>query len=229
MRGLPACLIGPLALIACSPAPQADNAAAPEPVNIALPIADCPEEQLSCGKQKPVVSDGVRPFENDDMAIRAWFPKGDRVCMSRSGDAARGFYAEYDLTERPCSEPGTPRAFIGISSSFNAMEWSLADATRDCRPLSAALLKRFGGKPPAFPGHPSRACEEIQPDGWVVVTVHTTAGRRVEGDTLKGLTYFYRATLGTRPDRFDRFDRDVPRFRAFLRRLQIDAEFKPPE
>jgi hypothetical protein len=49
--------------------------------NLALP--DCPEERLSCGKQRPVVSDGVTRFRNEDLYLRAVFPSGEQVCFTR--------------------------------------------------------------------------------------------------------------------------------------------------
>ena len=110
MRRFPSvALSASLALAACSSGPvtkQPGPKPSPTPTasSQTRPPPDCPEEMLSCGKQKPVISNGVEPFDNENYEIRAYVPRGDRVCLSRSGEAPHGFYAAYE-TARPCEEP----------------------------------------------------------------------------------------------------------------------------
>lgn len=73
---------------------EADEAEAANGANLSA-LRDCPEEELSCGRQRPVISDGVTPFVNENYHLNMVFPRGDRVCMTRSGNAAHGFFAVY--------------------------------------------------------------------------------------------------------------------------------------
>src|SRR5207253_459661 len=100
-------------------------------------------------------------FYNAEMGLQAVFPAGSEVCMSRSGDAPRGFYARYGATGIGCPEvAGDPAAFMGISSSFNALfVRSLRKAARHCPPLSRDVRRRLHGVSLSIPGHRSLACE----------------------------------------------------------------------
>lgn len=183
---------------------------------------DCPPEQLSCGKQVPVVSDGMRPFENHEMGLTAIFPAGSRVCLSRSGDAARGFYAWYGAAATGCPERGDIAATsMGLSSAFNAsFDRTLVQAApRDCRPLSANLTRRLRGAPLAIPGHRFRACQSAGPGGGVEITLYALAGKPLIEEDAPGVVYF--AFLRTPSDPRDQ---DLAMFRTFLRQLQIGLE-----
>jgi hypothetical protein len=180
---------------------------------------DCPEEQLSCGRQRPVVSDGVRPFENEEMGLRAAFPAASQVCMGRSGDAARGFYAWYGRRIDLCEGPGEPPAFVGVGSSWNAADYrTLRRTAGDCQPLSPAMLTRFGGRGPRIPGHASLACQAARKGGGIEITVHAMAGRSGDAGPRAPPRALYWATLGTRAGRV--VD-DIAMFQAFLANLQI--------
>lgn len=192
-------------------------AAPPHPPGAHPEPPPCPAEQLSCGKQTPVISDGSRLFENDEMGLRAVFPAGSRVCMSRSGDAPRGFYAWYGTTAAGCPERGDiPATFMGISSSFNALSYkSLREASHDCRPLSPVIRARLHGSLLKIAGHDSLACQSDGQNGELQIIVYALAGRPTD-EGAPGVVYF--ASLGSRADRLDG---DLAMFRAFLGRLRV--------
>lgn len=185
----------------------------------ASPPPDCPGDELSCGKQRPVVSDGRRPFINDEMGLAAIFPAGSRVCITRSGNAARGFYAWYGKTESGCPERGDiPATSMGISSSFNATDYtSLHQAAgRDCRPLSQTIQARLGEARLSIAMQPSLVCERLEPDGATTIYVYAMAGRAGWNPRVARTIYF--ASLGTRgAPQAD----DLAMFRTFLSRLRV--------
>jgi len=152
----------------CSPGAPADkgaNAAAPRSRPAAVEpgkAPPCTPEYLSCGMQTPIVSNGRRRFRNEEMGLSAVFPAGSRVCMSRSGDAARGFYAWYGTDETGCPERGDlPGAYMGIGSSFNAAFYpSLREAAgEDCRPPAGRVGRLLREAPLTIPGHRSLSCQ----------------------------------------------------------------------
>jgi hypothetical protein len=177
----------------------------------------CPAEQLSCGKQTPVTSDGARVFKNDEMGLQAVFPEGSRVCMSRSGDAPRGFYAWYGTTVAGCPERGDiPAAFMGISSSFNALAYkSLQQAAHNCAPLSPRVKKHLKGASLSVAGHSSVACQSGEPDGALRITVYTMGGKPTE-EGVPSVIYF--ASLVSQNARLDH---DLAMFRTFLHRVRV--------
>lgn len=183
----------------------------------------CPPEQLSCGRQHPITSDGVTAFRNEEMGIAALFPAGSQVCMSRSGDAPRGFYARYGTDEPGCPEreDGDARTtFMGIGSSFNPLFYrTLREAAgEDCQPPGDAVLRRLGRPPLAIAGHGSLVCQSMRPNGLIEISVYAMAGRWPDNDP-EGVPYaIYWASLGTREDRLEQ---DVRMFRTFLNRLHI--------
>lgn len=222
---LSVCLLGGL-LAGCAEAEQASQgrtnlatSAGQTPLR-ALP--DCPAEQLSCGKQQPVVAAEGQIFVNEDMRLSAVFPAGSRVCMARSGDAARGFYSTYGLEVQGCPERGDlPATRMGINSIFNALDYPTVDAAladRECLALSPQLSRRLGAPNLRIGGHRTRICQSDEGGGWIGITLHALAGQR-HGSPADNLPVAeYTAFLSTSPERFDQ---DIPMFLAFVDRLRI--------
>jgi hypothetical protein len=216
-----AVMIGATACSSPSPDDPAQEVADSETVEAApRSPAPCRSEQLSCGRQRPVPSDGVHPFINEDMGLRAVFEKGSGVCLARSGDAARGFYAHYGA-ETDCSERGArPPAFIGLYASWNSSDYaSLGEAVPDCRPLSPAVARNLEGETLAFPGILSLACQRQEQPGRIEIAVNALAGRRNGGDADGPPATLYTAILGTRPERLEE---DLARFRTFLGNVRFE-------
>jgi hypothetical protein len=184
----------------------------------------CPAEQLSCGLQRPVVSDGVRPFRNDDMGLQATFPAGSRVCLARSGDAPRGFYAWYGSNRTDCPERGDiPAAYISISSAFNAMfRHSLRESAGDCQALSQSLARKLREQPLEIPGHQSMVCQQDASGNRIELLVYAMAGQQRDDASDVSPAVIYWASLGTTPDRWAH---DIRVFRAFLHTVQIGTGY----
>lgn len=185
----------------------------PEP-----PSAPCPEEELSCGKQRPVISDGRTPFINEEMQIQATFPKGSPVCMTRSGDAARGFYAVFDPEDMLCSEAGSIRSALTISSSWNAMDFAAPrEAIYDnCKPLETKIAATIGNDPLAIPGLESVVCMDRKPNRTFSITVFALGNSRQDGSGLNDTLYW--AVISTTDAALAA---DVGRFREFLDTLAV--------
>ncbi len=201
------------AAFAAPPGPYAIGRSQPP---AAFQPPSCPAEQLSCGLQTPVTSDGARPFVNHVMGLRAIFPAGSHVCMSRSGDSPRGFYAWYGKSVAGCPEGGHhPVAAMGISSSFNPLYYkSLRQVSPDCRPLSSAVRANLHGSTLVIAGHRSLACQAEGQNGAVEITVYALAGTIEEG--APSVIYF--AFLDSKNERLNR---DLVTFQTFLGRLRI--------
>lgn len=213
----------PFALLAAVAAMTATAACTPRPPQRAEPRAAqakapaCPAEQLSCGLQRPVRSDGATPFENADMGLKVVFPAGSQVCLTRSGDAARGFFASYAGGPPACEEPPQqPPRFITLNTSWNALfHPTLEAANPDCRPLSTELRRRLG-EPLAFPGQRSLVCDTTRRAGTIEITVNALTGRRQSDDgtaETRAPTTEYFAVFGSTPDHLDE---DLARFRRVL-------------
>lgn len=175
----------------------------------------CPADELSCGKQKPVKSDGIRPFTNGDMGLSVVFPRNALVCMGRSGNTPRGFYSWIRFPTN-CSEPGPSDApaYVRIYASYNTLEWAAPQqAFLSCKPLSPVLATRLGERKLEFPGHHSAVCQHRIQNG-VELTVIALAGPKCDG--IRSVTYD--ATLGTT---WLRFGMDVKNFENFLRSAKI--------
>ncbi len=198
--------------------PTAANA-----VNLAV-ASDCPEDDLSCGRQRPVVSDGARPFEDANHYLTVTFPRGSQVCLTRSGPAPHGFFAIYG-TPPDCGErPERPPRFISVYGEYNALFWTeLGEArTEDCRPPSAATGRRLGSEPLQLTGFPSGVCERPSAPGTVELSVYALAGPwQTQGDPPNLYRYragLYYLTLGTTDAHFDE---DLARFRRVLASVRI--------
>jgi hypothetical protein len=181
----------------------------------------CAPEELSCGLQKPVASDGVRRFTNSEMGLSAVFPRGSRVCKTRSGDAPRGFYAWYGTPAKGCPERGDIEAArMSIDSSWNASFYtSLRQAAPDCAPLSPSLKRQFGGGNLSIPGVRSLVCGQESKNGAVAIAVYALAGAR-NAAPVDHLSTIYTAMIETHRGRASR---DLPMFRTFLRQLRLGA------
>lgn len=196
----------------------------PGPHVSARAAAPCPPEQLSCGRQQPVVSDGVRRFWNEDFWLGVTFPRGSRVCLIRSGDAPHGFFARYGQVQDCAERPERGPEFIAIYAEHNALfETSLrAIAPADCGPLSAAVRRRLAAGGLSFPNYRSMACETTVHGGAIEISVHTLAGPWQRAGSVPGRSRagIYFATLGTTPARLDA---DLARFRQVLGSVRISS------
>jgi hypothetical protein len=197
----------------------ASPAIAPSPPRFVTP--PCAAEQLSCGKQRPVLSDGVRRFENEELGLSVLFPRGSEVCLARSGDAPRGFFAVYPgggCEERPLRPP---RA-ISVYGSYNALsEESVEAAAGDCGAVSPALRFALPAEGLAIPGEHSLMCQTPAADGAIELSVHALAGPWQDGVDGRPRTrqMIFFAALITLPDRLDE---DLARFRALLASIRIN-------
>jgi len=225
VRGLGAGLLG-IALLAgaCTTSGAEDNSATQANLSTimnAVPPADCPEEELSCGKQRPVVSDGVTRFRNEDMYLSAIFPAGSQVCMTRSGDTPRGFFAVYGAPPGCPERPERPPRFIVLSAMFNAAFYVRAEEILggDCRPLSAETERRLGA-PLAMHGLRTLVCETRSAGGSIEISMNFLGGPWWEGETpgSRRRKVVYVFILNTTPDHFDE---DLARFRQVLASVRI--------
>lgn len=203
---------------------NADEAGGEARITNAAQPPDCPEEELSCVRQRPVVSDGSAPFLNANYGLTMVFPRGDRVCMTRSGNAPHGFVAHYgDGTGCPERPEQGPR-FIALYAEFNALFYTtLAQALpARCRPVSSATARRLRGVSLAFPGFPSTVCETPARPGAIELSVYTLAGPWQQGERpgsrVRKAVYYI--TLGTADAHFDE---DLARFREVLASIRIDS------
>lgn len=189
-----------------------------------LPPADCSEEELSCGKQRPVVSDGVTRFRNEDMYLSAVFPAGSQVCLTRSGDSPRGFFAVYGAPPGCPELPERPPRFIVINSMYNATFHATVEEASgvDCDLLSAETRRRLGGVPLAMPGFRTMVCETHGPAGAIEISLNFLGGpwQRVDELRDRRRTVIYTASVGTTPDHFDE---DLARFRRVLASVRIET------
>jgi hypothetical protein len=186
-----------------------------------LPPAPCPEEELSCGKQRPVVSDGTTRFVNDNMSLSGVFPAGSQVCLTRSGDEPRGFFAIYGAPPSCAERPERPPRFIVLNSMFNALFYAEVEQVLggDCAPLSSETRRRLGA-PLAMPGFRTVLCETRGPNGILEISINFLGGPWVHVDELRSRRrqVVYMFTLGTTTDHFDE---DVARFRRVLASVRI--------
>ena len=185
MRGwavllLPAALAAACSQPASNAVPEAANA-----VNAAAPtLPDCLETQLSCGRQRPIVSDGVTPFVNENYYLAMVFPRGSQVCATRSGDAPHGFFAVYGAPPGCPERPNRPPRFITLYAEYNALFITeLSEIMPDsCRPLAADTRRRLSGPGLSFPGSPSILCETRAASNRFEISVYTLAGRKQARD-----------------------------------------------
>jgi hypothetical protein len=208
-----------LPVTACDSSPRTlENSIASARVREARP--PCPADELSCGLQRPVLSDGIQPFRNDEMGLQAAFPAGSRVCRARSGDAPRGFYAWYGTTRTDCPERGDIAATrMAISAMYNAVSHrEVRDAVGTCDPLSHSLFQALGGEPLAIRGHRSLLCQSDASDGDIEIWVYAMAGRLPDDAPDDPPAVIYSASLETSPARWER---DLPMFRTFLNAVRI--------
>jgi hypothetical protein len=183
---------------------------------------DCPAEELSCGKQKPVRSNGRDPFVNDDMQIRATFASGSEVCLTRSGDAARGFFAWLEPTGNPCSENPDRKSYLAIDSNFNSnfVKTLLEAAGGRCDPLPAGILEHATARDFAIPRHRVLVCGQRMSAG-IGLTVYALGGGTEDSGDGEYQAREYRATLGTTERRAKA---DIAAFRKFLGSLELGFE-----
>ena len=186
----------------------------------------CPPEDLSCGLQKPVLSDGVRRFENAEMGLSAVFPAGSRVCLTRSGETPRGFYAWYGSNAKNCPERGDISAtYMSLSSHFNSLfRKSLSQAVPDdCPPLSEAVKQHLAGRPLVIPGHQSQVCQWVRADGWAEIYVYAMAGTHPDDEPDAAPHVVYWAALETNAERMER---DLRMFLLFLKSVRVGTPFQ---
>jgi hypothetical protein len=202
-----------------TPAGHNGVAVAPAPAS----VSDCPPEELSCGLQQPVTASAGQVFVNHEMGLSATFPASSRVCVTRSGNAARGFYALYGLDRQGCPERGdVAAARMAINSMFNAAEHrSLMALADDCRSLPPAQERTLQSRTLRLDGHPTLTCLEVGHHGWVEITVYALAGQQPDSLDQTLARTIYMATLVSRAERFDH---DLPMFMTFLDGLRIGID-----
>lgn len=209
-----------VAMTGSEPRPSAPKATPPAGTPSAPP---CPADELSCGLQRPVFSDGVRSFSNENYGVRMTFPRGSAVCMTRSGDAPHGFFAVYGA-DAGCSErPERPPRFISLYAEFNALfERSLAAVVPEtCGPLLESVRQRIGAKPLAFPNWRSVTCQEPSDADSIEIAVYTLAGpwqSSGEQPESRSRAVVYFAALGSTPAHIEE---DLARFRVVLASIEI--------
>lgn len=184
----------------------------------ATSFVTCPEHQMLCGMERPVVSDGGERFSNARWGLAMTFPAGRAVCTERrddnvQSDEARGFYAMIRDADIPCDIVDPSRA-LGLA----ALKARTVDEARlePCKPLSPAILRAFGGRPPRLAGHSGVACEEIA-NGQIAVSVFAFARPRPETGAP---TTLYEAWVLTDPAHLAE---DARSFEAFLMTARIPA------
>ncbi|RYG09813.1 MAG: hypothetical protein EON92_13925 [Burkholderiales bacterium] len=169
----------------------------------------CPADKMRCGMERPVVTDGQRVFRSARLGLSAVFPAGLSVCSSWTDEQydPLGFHAMHRSADVPCETLDQARTF-GLAVVD-------VPVLPDCRPLSEAVVRAFGGRKPGFPGHRSEACQETSGDQIAIVvrakTHPSLAGSRRETTT-------YEAYLLTTPTHFAQ---DARTFDAFLRTARI--------
>ena len=207
-----------------------DNEAAPANLANRAAAPDCPEDDLSCGRQRPVVSDGVQPFADPNHYLAVVFPRGSPVCMTRSGNAPHGFFAVYGAAPDCPERPDRPPRFISIHAEFNALSWTeLAQArTQDCGPLSGPVRRRLEAAPLRLPEVPSAVCQRRGAPGTIELVVHALGGPwQTQGTPPRTSRYraaIYYLTLGTTDAHVDE---DLARFREVIGSIRIDAGPRP--
>lgn len=201
------------------PSPSSPPRPAQAPPRVA---PECPPEELSCGLQKPVIANGAHRFENETYGLRMSFPRGSEVCLTRSGDYPHGFFAVYARRAGCLERPQRMPPFVSVYAEFNALlETSLLRAARGCDPLSAALRRRVGPAPLAFPHYRSIACRQPSRPGTIEIVVHALAGPWERNDPelpRRTRAILFAATLGTTPARLAP---DLARFRRILGSIEI--------
>jgi hypothetical protein len=151
------------------------------------------------------------------MGLSAVFPAGSRVCLARSGDAARGFYALYGGV--PGCRAEDFGAAMSISSSFNSLfHTAVEQAAPDVCPPIGSDLERAAGGPFAFPGHRSLTCANLDLRAPISISVYALAGEPAGGAPAGAPAVLYFATIMTRPGRAPQ---DLRMFRAFLATARI--------
>ncbi|HMG46352.1 MAG TPA: hypothetical protein VK614_02680 [Allosphingosinicella sp.] len=218
---IPAIQLWPSLASGAQPPASPQASAAPPPARV---VPSCPPEQLSCGRQQPIVSDGSRRFWNEDFWLGVTFPRGSRVCLTRSGDAPHGFFARYGPVQDCAERPDRGPEFIAIYAEYNALfETSLrAIVPADCGPLSSPVRRHLGRGGLSFPHYRSVACQTPVGGGAIEISVHALAGPWQRADSIPGRSRaaVYFATLGTTPAQLDA---DLIRFRRVLGSVQISS------
>ncbi|HEX8191959.1 MAG TPA: hypothetical protein VF552_03585 [Allosphingosinicella sp.] len=208
----------------CTEAPRARDADRTETAaTAAARPRPCPADQLSCGRQRPVISDGRAPFANDEFGLRIVFPAGSHVCLTRSGDAPRGFFAIYEGPASCEEPPARPLRAVTVNLSWNALDHPTLEAALEgrCTAPSAQMLRQLGPRPLAIPGLESRLCEVARRGGGTELFVHSLLDIDPEREPDPGApAAMIFAAFGTDPAHFGE---DLARFRAILATVRFEA------
>jgi|GEM_PF-5597592 len=175
----------------------------------------CPAEQMRCGMEQPVVTDG-RVFRDARLGLAAAFPAGMPVCKSWTefSDEPLGFHAMYRPADIPCENTDQSRTLgLEIVTAGTSRE----TLPPDCRPLPPASLQAFGGHVPSLPGHRSHICQETATDQ-IAIVVRTHASLPQANGQEKA-TIYEAYLVTTEADLAE----DARVFEAFLQTAKIGA------
>lgn len=169
----------------------------------------------------PSAARGVQPQRNDEFGIEASFPRGGRVCVTRSGSHPLGFFAWYGAMPTDCNATrGDLRASVlavygYYNSAFEAPARSLL--SEECSTPAAGSRREIDLRGLSFRGFASAACAFHKPDGSIQVEVAAQGGQfHADGAVYPRINYT--AVLVTRPSRMAG---DLAMFRRFLADLRI--------
>jgi len=153
------------------------------------------------------------------MGIRATFREGSEVCLTRSGDAPRGFFVLLEPTENPCSENPHRKSFFAINSNFNANfhKTLVESAMGRCDPLPPEILRHASERDFSIPRHRVLVCGQRMDYG-IGVVVYTLGGGEEDLGEGPYQAVEYQATLGTTERRAKA---DLAVFREFLKSLEL--------
>jgi hypothetical protein len=158
------------------------------------------------------------------MQISALFPAGSRVCLTRSGDTPRGFYAWYGIDEQGCPERGDRAATrMVINSTYNAnFHTSLEEVhPPDCKPLDP-VVREATRQDLRLRGRRSQICQYTAPGGRLELLLTTFGGTQSDGFP-RAPDIVYNVNLETSRGRLER---DLPMFRTFLANLRLAPEWR---
>jgi hypothetical protein len=219
--------IGALAFLSACSGGSGNNAAgrnaaaAPRPPTYDwAAFADCPPDNLMCGRRRPVISDGVTLFANEGMYLSMVFPAGSQVCMAHSGQEPRGFFAVYGGAPGCLDEQLRPDRGIKLFAMPNDLYRETAEETQisDCTPPAPDLQRRLANAPLAVRGFGAMICERRMYPGMIDIELTFLGGPWWDSPAGVRRRAVYIITLNTTDAHLDE---DLARFRQVLASVRI--------